>query len=31
MAARKAADRVYVCGSVYLCGAALALNGERIV
>ena len=29
-AARKAADRVYVCGSVYLCGAALALNGERI-
>lgn len=31
IAARKAADRVYVCGSVYLCGAALALNGERIV
>lgn len=29
-AARKAADRVYVCGSVYLCGAALALNGERV-
>jgi dihydrofolate synthase/folylpolyglutamate synthase len=28
--ARKAADRVYVCGSVYLCGAALALNGEHI-
>jgi dihydrofolate synthase / folylpolyglutamate synthase len=30
-AARKAADRVYICGSVYLCGAALALNGERVV
>jgi dihydrofolate synthase/folylpolyglutamate synthase len=29
-AARKAADRVYVCGSVYLCGEALALNGERV-
>ena len=29
-AARKAADRVYICGSVYLCGAALALNGERV-
>jgi dihydrofolate synthase/folylpolyglutamate synthase len=29
-AARKTADRVYICGSVYLCGAALALNGERI-
>lgn len=29
-AARRAADRVYVCGSVYLCGAALALNGERV-
>jgi dihydrofolate synthase/folylpolyglutamate synthase len=28
--ARGAADRVYVCGSVYLCGAALLLNGERI-
>jgi folylpolyglutamate synthase/dihydropteroate synthase len=28
--ARKAAERVYICGSVYLCGAALALNGERI-
>jgi len=29
-AACKTADRVYVCGSVYLCGAALALNGERV-
>lgn len=29
-AALKAADRVYVCGSVYLCGAALALNGEQV-
>lgn len=28
--AREQADRVYVCGSVYLCGAALALNGERV-
>lgn len=30
MRAREQADRVYVCGSVYLCGAALALNGERV-
>ena len=29
-AARKSAERVYLCGSVYLCGAALALNGERV-
>ena len=28
--ARGSADRVYICGSVYLCGAALALNGERV-
>lgn len=28
--ARGRASRVYVAGSVYLCGAALALNGERI-
>ena len=28
--ARGMADRVYVSGSVYLCGAALALNGERV-
>ncbi len=24
------ADRIYICGSVYLCGAALRLNGERV-
>jgi dihydrofolate synthase/folylpolyglutamate synthase len=24
------ADNVYICGSVYLCGAALAANGERV-
>lgn len=24
------ADRIYICGSVYLCGAALALNGEQV-
>ena len=28
--ARAAADRIYIAGSVYLCGAALALNGERV-
>lgn len=28
--ARGAAERVYICGSVYLCGAALALNGEAV-
>lgn len=28
--ASAAADRVYIAGSVYLCGAALALNGERV-
>lgn len=27
---RGAAERVYVAGSVYLCGAALRLNGERV-
>ncbi len=27
---REAADRVYIAGSVYLCGAALSLNGERV-
>ena len=26
----EAAERVYICGSVYLCGAALALNGEKV-
>jgi dihydrofolate synthase/folylpolyglutamate synthase len=28
--AREAANRVYIAGSVYLCGAALALNGEQV-
>jgi dihydrofolate synthase/folylpolyglutamate synthase len=28
--ARGVAERVYICGSVYLCGAALALNGEPV-
>ena len=28
--ARATADRVYVAGSVYLCGAALRLNEERV-
>jgi dihydrofolate synthase/folylpolyglutamate synthase len=28
--ARGVAERAYVCGSVYLCGAALALNGEPV-
>ena len=27
---REAADRVYVAGSVYLCGTALSLNDERV-
>jgi dihydrofolate synthase/folylpolyglutamate synthase len=30
LARRHGADRTYVCGSVYLCGAALAANGERV-
>jgi dihydrofolate synthase/folylpolyglutamate synthase len=28
--AGQSADRVYIAGSVYLCGAALVLNGERV-
>lgn len=28
--AREAADRIYIAGSVYLCGAALSLNGELV-
>jgi hypothetical protein len=28
--AYETANRVYIAGSVYLCGAALALNGERV-
>lgn len=27
----RGADRIYVCGSVYLCGAVLAANGEQVV
>jgi dihydrofolate synthase/folylpolyglutamate synthase len=26
----RGAHRIYVCGSLYLCGAALRLNGERV-
>ncbi|MDP3737279.1 MAG: folylpolyglutamate synthase/dihydrofolate synthase family protein [Hyphomonadaceae bacterium] len=26
----RGADRIYVCGSVYLCGAVLAANGESV-
>jgi dihydrofolate synthase/folylpolyglutamate synthase len=29
--AGEAADTIYVCGSLYLCGAALRANGEEIV
>ena len=28
--AQRSADRVYICGSLYLCGAALRLNGEGV-
>jgi len=28
--ALRAADKVYIAGSVYLCGAAMALNGEQV-
>jgi dihydrofolate synthase / folylpolyglutamate synthase len=28
--AREEAERVYIAGSVYLCGAALSLNGEQV-
>lgn len=30
LAAKDGADRIYICGSVYLSGAALQLNGERV-
>ena len=30
MAREAGADRVYISGSVYLCGAALAANGEQV-
>ena len=31
MARAGAAERTYICGSVYLCGAALAANGEAVL
>jgi dihydrofolate synthase/folylpolyglutamate synthase len=30
LARASGADRIYICGSVYLCGAALAANDERV-
>lgn len=30
MARESGAERIYICGSVYLCGAALAANGESV-
>ena len=30
LARESGADRVYISGSVYLCGAALAANGEQV-
>ena len=30
MARKSRAERIYICGSVYLCGAALAANGESV-
>lgn len=30
LARRRGADRIFIAGSVYLCGAALKANGERI-
>lgn len=30
LAKASGADRIFVCGSVYLCGAALRANGERV-
>ena len=30
LAKASGATRIYLCGSLYLCGAALALNGERV-
>ena len=30
LAREAGADRIYITGSVYLCGAALAANGEQV-
>ena len=30
LARRGGAERIYICGSVYLCGAALQANGEQV-
>ena len=30
LAGQAGADRIYISGSIYLCGAALALNGEAV-